>query len=105
MPTLTNAGTQQQHEYLYWEFYEQGGKQAVRAGNWKAIRLNVGKKPNGPLELYNLDKDIGEQNNLASEHPDVAQRMAAIMLEAHTPSEIVSFAPTKQRKNKKKATK
>ena len=54
VPTLTNAGTQQQHEYLYWEFYEQGGKQAVRAGNWKAIRLNVGKKPNGPLELYNL---------------------------------------------------
>ncbi|MCD6051367.1 MAG: arylsulfatase, partial [Verrucomicrobia bacterium] len=39
VPTLLGKNQEQkQHEYLYWEFYEQGGKTAVRAGNWKAVR-------------------------------------------------------------------
>ena len=42
LPTLLNREEdQQKHDYLYWEFYEQGGKQAVREGNWKFIRLNT----------------------------------------------------------------
>ena len=100
VPTLTHTGTQQQHDHLYWEFYERGGKQAVRAGDWKAVRLNVGKRPNGPLELYNLANDIGEKNDVASQHPDIVKRMAAIMKSEHTPSEIVTFA-TGSPKNKK----
>jgi arylsulfatase A-like enzyme len=37
-PTLLGKKDQQQeHEYLYWEFYEQGYKQAVRAGDWKLV--------------------------------------------------------------------
>ena len=49
-------GEQKRHDFLYWEFHEGGSKQAVRAGNWKAIRPRVA----GPLELYDLAKDIGE---------------------------------------------
>lgn len=101
VPTLTNTGTQQQHDHLYWEFYERGGKQAVRAGDWKAVRLNVSKKPNGRLELYNLSTDIGEKNNVASQHPAIVKRMAEIMVQEHTPSEIISFSTANAAKKKK----
>ena len=38
-PTITGQpSSQQAADYLYWEFYEQGSRQAVRAGKWKAIR-------------------------------------------------------------------
>jgi len=105
LPTLVKSGTQEQHEYLYWEFYERGGKQAVRAEDWKAVRLNVGRNPNGPLELYDLAKDVGEKHDVASQHPAVVERMAALMASAHTPSEIVSFSPDNAKKNKKKKKK
>ena len=49
----------QQHEYLYWEFYEQGSKQAVRAQNWKAVRMPM---LTGKTELYDLAHDLGENN-------------------------------------------
>ncbi|MEN0019754.1 MAG: sulfatase-like hydrolase/transferase [Planctomycetota bacterium] len=91
-PTLLgNPSEQQQHEYLYWEFYEQGGKQAVRTGKWKGIRRNVNRDRNAPIELYDLKTDIGETTNIAERHPDVVARIAAMMAEAHTPSPIFSF--------------
>ncbi|MCS6865979.1 MAG: arylsulfatase [Gemmataceae bacterium] len=67
LPTLTGHGEQRQHQFLYWEFHEGGTKQAVRHGNWKAIRL----APHAPLELYDLATDLGEKNNIAHRHPDV----------------------------------
>jgi uncharacterized sulfatase len=80
-PTITgNFEAQKQHRYLYWEFYEQGGRQAVRAGNWKAVR-----QPwmTGATELFDLSKDLGEQSNVAGEHPDVVKRLESMMAEAH----------------------
>lgn len=64
----------------YWEFYERGGKQAVRFGNWKAIR-----KPmfTGEIELYDLKKDIGEAHNLADANPAVVAQAAKLMAEYH----------------------
>ena len=91
VPTLTGQGEQQQHDYCYWEFYEQGGKQAVRWGDWKGIRLNVNTDRNGPLELYNLADDLGEQHNVADKHPEVVAKMAAMMAEAHEPNENFKF--------------
>jgi len=76
---------QPSHEYLYWEFHELGKKQGLRKGNWKAVRLNVYDHPEGPIELYDLDSDIGETTDLASQFPEIAEDMAAIMKEAHTP--------------------
>lgn len=51
---------QPQHEYLYWEFDERGGHTAVRKGNWKYIQ-----SPGGKVELYNLQADPGESNDLS----------------------------------------
>ena len=83
VPTLRGKGEQRQHDHLFWEFYEGGGKKAVLKGKWKGIRLNTFKKPDGPIELYDVTKDISEQKNVASEHPDVVADMARIMKEEH----------------------
>jgi len=88
LPTLLGQGrSQKKHEFLYWEFHEQGKKQAVRMGDWKGVRLNVAKDPNGPIELYNLKTDIGEEHNMADEHPEIVARIENIMKSARTPSE------------------
>jgi len=92
LPTLLgNEADQKKHEYLYWEFHEKGGRQAVRKGKWKAVRYDVFKNPDGPLELYDLEKDQGEENNIASEHLDVVADMEHILKTARTPSDIFTF--------------
>lgn len=92
LPTLLgNPDEQEQHEYLYWEFYEQGGKQAIRYGDWKGIRLNVSQDRNGPIELYNIVEDPGETTDLAEIHPELVIKIARFMDEAHTPSERFQF--------------
>lgn len=82
LPALTGK-PQKNHEYLYWEFFEKGFKQAIRVGDWKAVRMAPGK----PLELYNLKTDIGEQNNIARKHPDVIARIEEILNTVRTDSE------------------
>ena len=80
-PTITGKADQQKkHKYLYWEFYERGGKQAVRVDNWKAIRIPM---KTGKTALYNLSVDIGEKRNLADDNPEIVERMEAMMVEAH----------------------
>lgn len=96
VPELTGQSDKQpQHEYLYWEFYEQGGKRAARFGDWKAVQLNVNKDRNAPIELYFLPEDIGETNNVADDHPEVVARAIKIFADAHTPSEFWSFGSRK----------
>ncbi|GAB6164912.1 arylsulfatase [Thermostilla marina] len=83
VPTLFGDDEhQQEHEYLYFEFYEQGSRQAVRWGDWKAIRepMFIGK-----IELYNLAEDIGEEHDLAAEHPELVAKAEALFKEAHVP--------------------
>jgi len=93
VPTLLGRmNEQKRHEYLYWEFDEQGGKQAMRRAEWKAVRLNAKRNLDGPLELYNLDRDIGETTNVAAEYPEVAEEMAMLMKTARTESEWYRFA-------------
>jgi arylsulfatase A-like enzyme len=92
LPTLKQEGIQEKHPYLYWEFYEQGGKQAVRMDYWKGIRLQIKKDPeNAPLELYNLLEDPEEKNDISNQHPEIVRQIEEIMAEAHTPSEIFMF--------------
>jgi len=81
LPALL-AKPQKSHDDLYWEFHERGFKQAVRMGDWKAIRFGI----EGPIELYDLKTEIGEQHNIAAAHPNVVARIEAILKTARTES-------------------
>jgi uncharacterized sulfatase len=86
MPVLTGRPAEQKaHEYLYWEFYEQGGRQAVRFGPWKAIREPM---ETGRVQLFDLSSDVGEEKDLAATRPDLVARAARYMDEAHVPDPL-----------------
>jgi arylsulfatase A-like enzyme len=67
---------------LYWEFYEPSFEQAVRWGEWKAVRH--GRR--GALELYNLIRDPAETINVASDHPKIVERIEHYIAHTHVPS-------------------
>ena len=81
VPTITGqTADQQEHKYLYWEFYERGGKQAVRHQNWKAIRMPMFS---GKTQLFDLNRDLGEATEISAKHPDIVAKLEAMMDEAH----------------------
>lgn len=83
VPTLTGeSADQQEHPYLYWELNR---NQALRAGDWKLIRM-TDQKGETRTELYDLGTDLSESKNLASERPDVLTRMVRLAHEARVPS-------------------
>ena len=88
---------QESHDYLYWEFHEQGGKQAVRFQDWKGVRLNMGNNAKAPIELYNLASDIGEQDNVADKNPEIVEEISNIMAREHTYSKEFSFGYEKNK--------
>jgi arylsulfatase len=90
LPELLGSNDQEKHPYLYWEFPESGGQQAVRMGPWKAIRKEI-RKGNLELELYNLDEDIQEQHNVASDFPELIVELKEIMRKEHTPAHLDRF--------------
>lgn len=79
MPTAKEA-----HEFLFWEF--RAGQeqhivaQAIRTGDWKAVRLREGE-----VELYHLADDPYERHNVASEHPEMVARMEEWIAASSTP--------------------
>ncbi|MCD6347342.1 MAG: arylsulfatase [Bacteroidales bacterium] len=89
LPTLLNK-KQKEHDYMFWEFPEYRGQQAVRIGKWKGIRKDI-KKGNLEIELYNLEDDIREEKNIASEHPDIVEQMRKIMADEHQQAELKRF--------------
>jgi arylsulfatase A-like enzyme len=99
LPTLLGKGTQKKHDYLYWElpkynkadgtFVDEVPMQAVRMGNWKAVR----PKPGAPLELYDLAKDIGEKTDVAAKFPAVLKKMEEICKTARTAPRVQKDIP------------
>ncbi len=86
-PTLTGQGQQPQHDYLYWAFYEGGGGQAIRMGDWKAVQQPI----NAHIRLYNLADDISENTNVAAANPKVVSKLEKLMDEAYEPSKRWKF--------------
>lgn len=84
-PTLLGESAagrpQKQHEFLYWE---DPRSQAIRMGDWKAIRPGKGK----PFELYDLSKDLGEINDVAKQHPDILKKVTTFAGTASTPPRV-----------------
>jgi len=101
LPTLKGITKEQEkHDYLVWEFHGYGGQQAVRMGDWKAIRRNCHRNPDGPIQLYNLAEDIGETKDLAAAKSELARKMARIMEEAHGESAVWNFGGERKKKRR-----
>ncbi|HZK81447.1 MAG TPA: arylsulfatase [Humisphaera sp.] len=91
-PTLLGQ-SQPPRPFLYREFPASGGSQFIRVGDWKAIHLNLNPSPKKPLppariELYDLAKDPAETTDVAAEHPDIVEKLGAMMKREHVKSEI-----------------
>jgi arylsulfatase A-like enzyme len=93
---------QAEHDFLYWEHFiyhygwqegDEGPRnhlesQAVRIGNWKGVRTGINQDPQGPIQLFNLENDPEEENNIAESYPDVVQEIEAIMTTTRRDSEF-----------------
>lgn len=93
VPALRGTGAQPAHEYLYWEFHEAGGRQAVRAGDWKLIKQGVKQPGQQSVALYDLGQDPSEQHDLAASHPEIVSQLLQYIDEAHVPSQIFPLLP------------
>lgn len=91
VPTLTDKGKQDKHPYLYWEFHEFGGKQALLKGDWKIIRLDVHKNRYAPVALYNLKEDPSEKNDVSKKYPRKTKRLTELMDSVRTENENFNF--------------
>ena len=91
VPTLLGSGNQQKHDNLYWEFFEGGGKRAIRQGKWKMILFNTNKDANPNVELYDLEKDVSETKDVSKQFPEIVSELKKQMDKAHSPSEHKNF--------------
>ena len=91
---LGETGAKSPHEAFY--YYRETHLDAVRSGQWKLVFPRPGRNesewllsrggaflgevlnPVTELELYNLESDIGERNNVATQHPGVVERLTAL---------------------------
>lgn len=81
---------QLKHDFVYWEFPESGGQQALRMDDWKAVKFNL-KKGTSQLELYNLKSDPTEKYNVASKYPDIITKIESILKREHKASSVERF--------------
>jgi len=67
LPILTGKAKGPLHECLFWDGAEP--KTAVRCGPWKLVN-NAGK-----IELFNLDQDLSEKNDVAAQKPELVAQL------------------------------
>jgi arylsulfatase A len=84
MARALHGEAQPARDFLYWEFHERGFQQAVRMGRWKGVR----PRKDGPLELYDLDADAGEQRDVAAAQPEVVARIEEYLRTVRTDSSL-----------------
>jgi len=91
LPALLGDESQLKHQFLYWEFPAYGGQQAIRYGKWKGVRKGLFNDPLAPIELYDLESDITESNDLALDYPEIVQELDSMMKASHIPSQTFPF--------------
>jgi arylsulfatase A len=87
---LERGREQAPRAFLYREFPSYGGQQSIRVGDWKAVRQNLkprGREPDVSVQLYHLGRDPQESTDVAAEHPQIVEKLLALMRAQHTPSE------------------
>ena len=77
LPTLLGRRHQRMHDHLYWEFHETD-MLGVRRGKWKLVVKH------GRPELYDLDADAHEDNDVAAQHPDIVAQLVECIYQDHT---------------------
>jgi len=86
LPTLLGHA-QPAPEPLYWELASYSGQQALRVGDWKAVRRNLSRGEDR-IELYDLAADPGESRDLAAERPEVVARLRPLLESSRVASEL-----------------
>ncbi len=66
-------------------------RHAVGDGGWKAVRPGATRAPDGPVQLYDLETDPGEHDDVASAHPREAARLTRLLRESRIRSPIARF--------------
>lgn len=93
LPELLNdTVSQKKHTGIYYEFFEQGGKQSfARADGWKLIRLQVNNPEKTFEELYNLKYDPSECANVIQQFPEIADVLRKEMDNQRTENAYFKF--------------
>lgn len=96
--SFLKGGPAPKRDSFYWELHEGRPIQAVRFGNWKAVKNG----PNAAVELYDLATDAGEKTNLAGSKSDVVAKAVELLKSNHTPDENWPLTgPAEKRKKQK----
>jgi len=97
--SFLKGGPAPKRDYFYWELYEAQPIQAIRFGDWKAVRNH----PKGPIELYDLKADAGESHDIASAHPDLLAKAESLIRSARVDTPDFRFVEGGGKKGKGKA--
>lgn len=85
---LGKKAAQKKHQWLYFEYPENGGQIAIRMGDWKAVKTEVRMHPEKPWQLFDLSKDLAETKDLASQNPALIKTMNEIVEKEHQQAHI-----------------
>lgn len=91
VPVWLGRGQPGKHEYLYWEFHEGGGSKAVREGKWKLICKHTRTPAETTYELYDLEADPSEQNDVAATYSGKVESLKKLLAQARTPARDFPF--------------
>ncbi len=97
--SLLKGGPAPQRNSFYWELHEGASLQAVRFGDWKAVKNG----PQATIELYELKSDVAEAHDLANDKPELVAKAEAVMKSSRV--EDANWPMVQKRAGKKKAKK
>ena len=97
--SFLKGGAAPQRDHFYWELHEGKPIQAVRFGDWKAVKNG----PQAQVELYDLATDRGEKTDLAASKPELVEKALALMSASRTPSDDWPLTGPAERRKKQSA--